>query len=184
MGEFARALALEETFEWEGATYRLAALDRIEVIGLWEQWLADRAWARLEKRRGRMPDTELSRLREQLLARETAGDYDFFSVVSGDAIRSWDGRIEIVVIRIWVCLPDNERAEGRQAQLRKMLRRINEEALEKWAEIEMKMARQDADPNSPAPAKKATPGDDDASASPPSSPDSPTPTSSPASGAS
>jgi hypothetical protein len=169
MGSIAQALALEESFEYEKRTYKLAALT-FEVIGQWERWLKRRAWADLYATREFTPPSEYaeqsSRLREDMVA----GRYDFFSRASLEAQEhGWEGKIEIAALRL-AEPPSNELTVE---EARKLARRIMEEAAQTWTLLQQKMAEMDtdADPNAERPAETTPPPG--ASASSPSAPSSP-----------
>ena len=81
MGQISSALALEETIEHKGVTYKLAPLT-LEVQGQWEQWLENRAWEALARRRQNIGDYEYRQLADSLTQAITAGEYSFFSEAS------------------------------------------------------------------------------------------------------
>ncbi len=165
MGEVSKALALEESFEYQGKTYKLAPMT-FEVIGLWEMWLKQRADRDLQLSRRWLPPADYAEHLSVLMQDKAAGRYDFFSAVSAAAQQGWEGKIELVAIRLAEAANDLDAAAAR-----KLAREIHESDLEKWAEIQAKQAEMDSDPNFPAPATR--PGHSGGSASSPSAPSSP-----------
>jgi len=145
MGEVAKALAQEGSFEWQGKTYRLAPLT-YEAIALWEEYLAGRAWRELERARRHLSPQEYEAQARGFREDAVAGAFSFFSRASAQAQLSWEGLIEMAAVRVIVAQPDLDPAEAR-----KLVRTIHEHDLEKWAELKRKMDEQDDDPNAPAP---------------------------------
>lgn len=152
MSEIARALAAEGSFDWEGKTYRLAPMT-YDVISLWEDYLAGRAWKEMERSARHLTAAEFDRQARGLREDLAAGNYGFFSRVSDQARQTWEGLIEIASIRVIVAHADLD-----PIFVRKMVRKIQEHHAEKWAELKRKMEEADHDPNPPAP---ETPGTDD-----------------------
>jgi len=150
MGEMGRALAQEGSFEWEGKTYKLSPMT-FEAIALWEDYLAGRAWRELERARRHLGPQEYEAQARGFREDAVAGAYSFFSRASAQAQMSWEGLIEMAAIRVIVAQPELDAAEAR-----KLVRKIHEHDLEKWAELKRHMDEQDHDPNAPAPG--ATPG--------------------------
>ncbi len=164
MGEVSKALALEESFDYQGKTYKLAPLT-FEVIGLWEMWLKQRADRDLLLSKRWLPPADYAEHLSVLQQDKAAGRYDFFSAVSAAAQQGWEGKIELVALRLAEA-PANQLDA---AAARKLARDIHENDLEAWAALVAKQAEMDHDPNFPSPAK----GPGSGSASSPSAPSSP-----------
>lgn len=160
--EISRALGLEEDYEFEGTTYKLAPA-HFEVKNQWEAWLKRRADLDLElSKRWLSPESYLERVR-QLTADKTAGDYDFFGPVSHRAMQSWEGQIELAAIRL-----AEAKANGLDLDAaRKLARHVQETNAEKFLELQRRLREMDDDPNAPARTQPGTP-----TASSPSAPSS------------
>ncbi len=170
MGEFSKAFASEGKVTWEGKTYALAPL-QIEVICLWEDWLAERALARVMRKRKWLNAVEFLEERRILQQDEAAGCYDFFGRASVEAQQNWDGQIELTAIRMMVAA--GERGMGLD-EARKLCRQLQEHNAELWMELQAKQAQMDVDPNSRRRAKEAQePAATESKPSAPSSPESP-----------
>ncbi len=165
MGEISKTLALEETFDYEGKSYKLAPMT-YEVMGLWEMHLKRRADLDLLLSKKWLPADEYLEQAAAHRADKAAGKYDFFSPISQAAAESWEGRIELSAIRV-----AEAKANGLDpAAARKLVREVLEHSAEKWKELQDRLEGMDADPNRPAP---QTGPDTASSPSPPPSPASP-----------
>ena len=164
MGEFARALGQSETITFKGKDYRLSPLS-LEVFGLWEQYLEERAFAVIDRQKaraiaaGNLNPAVFDKREQDLIERIAAGHYSFFSQASADAQQSIlsDGWKNMIRIRLQVLQPEVTMA-------------LVEEMIEDQADKIIRALRLlDApDPNSSPPATTAAPGD--ASEPKPSSP--------------
>lgn len=170
MGEFNKAFASAGKVTWEGKTYALAPL-QIEVVCLWEDWLAERALAKVMRKRKWLSAVDFTEERRLLQQDEAAGCYDFFGRASVEAQQNWDGQIELTAIRMMV-------ASGEKGmdldEARRLCRQIQEKSAELWLELQEKQRQLDTDPNSRRRGKEeASPGATESKPSAPSSPGSP-----------
>ena len=141
MSEFAQALATEETFEWQGQTYKMSGLI-MEVVGQWENWLKERAWREVLRSQRFLPPAEHDRQCRLLQEGLAAGDYDFFSAASVKAQQSWEGKIFLAWARTAINHKDFKID---------IIRAIYERDIDKFVEIQRKLNGMDLDPNSKAP---------------------------------
>ena len=140
MGELSKLLEQEETITHNGVTYKLSPLT-LERQAEFEQWLENRAWESLERRRIRMPqhafDAEAGRI-----FRDVAADmYGFFSDCARNAMAEplGKGNRQLIYLRIKANHPDV--TEG-----------LVFEIVEKQGEeLLRKIRTMDHDPNSQAP---------------------------------
>lgn len=144
--EISRALGLEESYEFEGTTYKLAVCS-FEVIAQWEAWLKRRADCDLLLSKRWLTEAEYFLRVDRLAAQKAAGEFDFFGPVSAAAMRGWEGNVEFAALRLSM-------AESNKLSLddaRKLARRVMETNVEKWSELQRTMREMDDDPNSRAP---------------------------------
>lgn len=168
MSEISKALALEETFEYEGRSYKLAAMS-FEVVGLWEAYLKRRADLDLFASKAYLPPDEYAYRVSQVSQDKAAGLYGFMSQVSLNAQLTWDGKIEFTGLRL-----AEAPANGMDVDAaRSFARKLQEEAVEAWDMVQRKLREMDADPNRQAPPMTETAGPSSSSPSAPGSSASP-----------
>lgn len=166
---------MEETITFQGREYRLSPLV-LEVMGLYEQWLEDRAWDALYRQKKRMGQEEYDRRCRELTADIAAGKYSFLEDISAQSQQAFRGPAQAALLycRLKDANPNDPTITMKLAQDMAMDRLekaydMAKEQLEKDREIlRRKMQAMDTpDPNSPSP-PAATVGESELR---PSSPD-------------
>ena len=148
MGHMAQALAMEETIDHNGKTWKLSPITA-EIMAMWESYLENRAWEVLQGRRGKIDPLEYQAKEDRLLGCIAAGDYSFWSEPSLRAQRRLGGP----AYKYWIMI--RLRAVNNPDDITDAL---VDEMIEQQAEkLAFALRRMDTpDPNLPTPA--ANPG--------------------------
>lgn len=97
MTELQQALALEGVVEWEGKSIRIGPTS-VEVMGRWEDWLADETLQRLLRVLGKRPGGEDKAIRA--VANQAAeGVFDFYGEASAKRMGELSGLKMLVFFR-------------------------------------------------------------------------------------
>ena len=175
MSDFAKALGLEEEIEHAGATYKLAPLKNVVVVGDFEVFMEDTATDILERRRAKLSPADYDRKSSKLIQDIAAGEYSFFSDASQTAVMrsaidpSNKAGVELLYLRL---REGNPNRDGITRQLARDIAMGNMDKILSRMRINM-----EPDPNDQAPATAAG-GESASSPSSPASQESPS-TSSP-----
>ncbi|MGH8358118.1 MAG: hypothetical protein ACRESF_11550, partial [Pseudomonas sp.] len=147
MSELRRVLAMEGSFDWEGRTYKLAALS-YEALSLWEEYLEGNALRSLERARRVLSQEAYGEYAAGIRRDLAARVYGYLSDASAKAEADWQGKIEMAAIRLFVA----ESNDLDLAAARKLAATIQEHNFDLWCQLQEKMRGMDNDPNSPGPA--------------------------------
>lgn len=140
MSDLSRALGLPETIEWKGKKYLLSALE-IEIIGMYEQWLKQRAVDVLRRMKHMLQPDEYERRFDSIIRDAASGVYDLFSEAGQKSLRSLDGIKYMVWLRLQKHHPGTSEEE------------VEAILTDQFNEVLSTMKGMDSDPNPLAPAK-------------------------------
>lgn len=151
MAEAAKALGLPTPFEYKGKTYLLSPAT-IEVMSMFEVWLEQQAWNRVERTKSRC-DPETYRERHDAVTRFImSGGLAAGSMEAAKAANTVEGQKYDLYLRLMAC-PENKDKDISESL-----------ASEMWeAQMQEIMARKtamDHVPNSEAPGTTTEPGKD------------------------
>lgn len=140
MGEAAQATGAPRPVRYNGETYQLAPLS-IPDLGLFEVWLEDRAYRKVERQRDRLDPVTYQERIDAVTRAVGADQFAYGSEAYGEAVRSEAGARHLFYLALRLNHPD-----------------MTEELAAKiWdsdvAANAAKTKAQNADPNSPAPAE-------------------------------
>ena len=148
MGMLSQLVGTEATVEHKGTTYKLSPC-KIEIQAQYEQWLEDRAWDALERRKPRMTTAAYQEAVSQLEQDIATDKYGWFSQACVDSQTAGPlskGFRHLLYLRLKDANPDITPA---------LVLEILGAA---WEELAAKARRMDHDPNSPSPDKPGEPG--------------------------
>ncbi|MGE3804152.1 MAG: hypothetical protein AB7K24_05720 [Gemmataceae bacterium] len=104
MGDAARALSKGPTIEMDGRSYTLTPFN-LDMIAMFEAWLEDQAYARVERCRGQIPDDEYQRRLRTVTELVGSMAFSFGSEAYSKAMESLPGKKQM----LWLMLTANDR---------------------------------------------------------------------------
>lgn len=105
MGQAARVLGKPFTLRHRGQEYPVAPLDT-DMLAMFECWLEDKAYQRVERHRGRCPDHLYRERLAEVTKLVTSGAFDYNGPLAVAASETEEGQTFLLWLRLSKNLPD------------------------------------------------------------------------------